>query len=68
MLWVELYGVSADGSPAELAVDQPRFANLGAAIDEALRLRDGGPQGPLVSIIGFRIRNDFHAIVYEFTF
>jgi hypothetical protein len=68
MLWVELYGVGADGSPVELAVEQPCFANLGAAIDEALRLHDGGTQGLLVGITGFRVRNDFHDIIYEFTF
>jgi hypothetical protein len=68
MLWIELYGVGADGSPAEMAVEQPCFANLGAAIDGALRLHAGGAQGALVSITGFRIRNNFHDIIYEFTF
>jgi hypothetical protein len=68
MLWVELYGVSADGSLVELAVEQRCFTNLGAAIDEALRLYDGGTLGLLVSVTGFRVRNDSHAIVYEFTF
>ena len=68
MLWLELYGVSADGSPVEMAIEQPSFSNLGAAIDEALRLRDGGALGAIASILGFRIRNDFHVIVYEFTF
>jgi len=68
MLWVELCGVSANGRPVEMAVDRLCFSSLGAAIDEALRLHDGGAQGELVSIDGFRIRNDFHDIIYEFMF
>jgi hypothetical protein len=68
MLWIEFYGVCADGSPAERAVGQPPYSNLGAAIDAALRLRDGASREILANITGFRIRNEFHTIIYEFTF
>jgi hypothetical protein len=68
MLRLELYGVGADGSPAETAIDQPAFPNLGNAMDEALRLYEGGMKGSLVSVVGFRIRNDLQNVVYEARF
>ena len=68
MLWIEFYGVCANGSPAETVVGQSPFSNLGAAIDEALRLRDGTTREILARLIGFRIRNEFRTVIYEFTF
>jgi hypothetical protein len=54
--------------PSREGCRQLPYSNLGAAIDAALRLRDGAAREIVANITGFRIRNEFHTIIYEFMF
>ncbi len=64
MFWLELYGIGADGNPAEMRVGNS-CPSVEAAKGEACRLFTEAAQWSLVKVSGARVRNASAAIVFQ---